>query len=191
MKDEQGRWCILRMSGGNTLSVARSLGEAGFDVWTPVEVHKRRVGRERQERETSMPITPGIVFARDSRLDDLIAMARAPTPTFLAWNPATKRMELHGCPYFSIFRHQGQYPRVADRQLDPLRRAEQRMRPRSKAATVQAGDEVRIPSSAFGGLIGVVDKTKGRFAMVRITAAIGEMTVEVEMCNLIASQTAA
>ncbi|CCW20176.1 hypothetical protein EBBID32_45470 [Sphingobium indicum BiD32] len=191
MKDEQGRWCILRMSGGNTLPVARSLGEAGFDVWTPVEVQKRRVGRDRLVREISLPITPGIVFARDDRLDDLIVMMRAPTPTFLAWNPTTRRMELHGCPYFSVFRHQGKFPRIADRQLDPLRQAERRMRPRSKEATVHAGDEVRIPSSAFGGLIGVVDKTKGRFAMVRITAAIGEMMVEVEMCDLIASKTAA
>lgn len=48
-----------------------------------------------------------------------------------------------------------------------------------------------IPSSAFGGLIGVVDMTKGRFAMVRISAAIGEMMVEVEMCDLIASKAAA
>lgn len=138
-----------------------------------------------------MPITPGIVFVRDESLNELLAFARSPTPTFLRWSSERKRMERHGCPHFSVFRHAGQYPRVADRHLDPLRQAENRSRPRETAVTYDPGDEVRIPASAFGGLVGVVEKIKRRFAMVRVRATTGEMLVEVEMCDLLPIKTAA
>jgi preprotein translocase subunit YajC len=167
--------------------VARSLTEAGFDVWTPVEVQKRRVGREREVKETTLPITPGIVFAREDCLHDLLTLARSPVLTYLAWNPERKRMERHGCPHFSVFRHLGQYPRVADRSLDPLRQAEQRLRPREQGPLLNIGDEVRIPSSAFGGLVGIVKKVQRRVAMVRVKATTGEMLIKVEMCDLLAA----
>src|SRR3546814_7537722 len=77
--DSERRWCILRMSGGNTLPVAAALADAGFDVWTPVEVQKRRVGRKREPIGISVPITPGIVFARDSQVPDLVTLSRSPT----------------------------------------------------------------------------------------------------------------
>lgn len=41
-------WCILTTTPGQTLNLAASLNDAGFSVWTPVEVRERRVGRERK-----------------------------------------------------------------------------------------------------------------------------------------------
>jgi hypothetical protein len=178
--DPYHRWCILRTSGGNTLPVARSLTAAGFGIWTPVETQKRQKPRSRVMTEITLPIIPGIIFARDDRLHELVTMARAPALTYLAWNPDRKRMERHGCPHFSVFRYQGKYPRIADRYLDPLRQAEQRGRPRSIVPALNRGDTVRHPSNMLGGLIGIVQKTKGRYAAV----LFGSLEMDIEMCDL-------
>lgn len=185
------RWCILRMSGSNTITVASALRKAGFEAWTPIMVEKRRVGRDRAIREVSIPITPGIVFVRSEGLGELLAFARSPTPTFLRWSSERKRMERHGCPHFSVFRHAGQYPRILDRHLDPLRQAECRSKPKAGAPTFVVGDEVRIPSSAFGGLVGLVERADGQHAQVRFKAMTGELMIRVEMRDLLPMQSAA
>ena len=173
------------------MPVAKALGEAGFTVWTPMEVHRRRVGRERAVKETTHAITPGIVFADDTQLHDLVTHARAPSLISRHWNPETKRMEIRGCPTFTVFRHGGKFPRIADRHLDPLRQAERRSAPPDKLVRFEEGEEVRVPSSAFGGLIGVVVRAKKKTAVVRLIATVGEMLIEVDMCDLLPPQRAA
>lgn len=159
-------WCILRMSGSSTLPVVNALIDAGFEVWTPVETQKRRIGRRRELRETPAPITAGIVFAREHQLHDLVTLSRAPSMTYQMWNADLRRMEQRGCPYFSVFRYQGRYPRVADRALDPLRQAERRAAPREKAIALSPGQEVRCPEAGFDGLVGTVQQSKGCHALV-------------------------
>jgi hypothetical protein len=180
-------WCILRMSAGSTLLVADALRETGHDVWTPTEMQKRRIGRRREVQEISLPITPGIVFARAERLHDLLALSRSPAATYQRWNGETKRMEIRGCPHFSVFRHQGKVPMVADRSLDPLRQFERRARPRDLVPSYKAGDEVRSPALIFGGMIGVVQSSHRRHAVVRF----GSLEVKVEMCDLLPLRAAA
>lgn len=185
------RWCILRMAGTATIPVVAALSDAGFDVWTPTVTEECRAGKSRDRRERTAPLTPGIVFAKDNRLHDLAVLARTPSLTFRRWNAETKRMEMKGCPQFALFRHQGRFPRIADRHLDPLRRAEQRAQPKDSAPQFAAGDEVRMPSSAFGGLSCVVDEVQGRYAAVRLNGAMGEILIKVELRDLLPAKTAA
>lgn len=187
MTDVIDRWCILRMSSGSTLQVARSLAEAGYQVWTPVETLKRRAPRSKVTREVTLPIMPGIVFAEAGRVQDLAALSHAPSLTYLRWNSETKRMEMHGCPYFSLFKYDGRYPLVADRHLDPLRQAEHRGRPRSQGPLLAVGDAVRHPAGMLGGLVGVVIKAHRKKAVV----LFGSLEVEIEMSDLLPVKTAA
>lgn len=188
---ESEDWGILRTAGGGTLALANSLSEAGFRVWTPQEVRRRRVGRERIVKETTHPITPGIVFAAHEHLPDLSILSRKPALSYQRWNAETKRMERKGCPTFSVFRHGGRYPRIADRSLDPLRQAEQRAQPRDLAVSFSRGDDVRIPSAAFGGLSCKVTDVHGRRAVVSIKGVMGELKIAVDMCDLLPAKTAA
>lgn len=184
-------WCILRTSGMGTLAVAQSLDAAGFPAWTPSEIRRRRVGRDRVMKETAHPITPGIVFAAYDRIPELIAFARKPALVYRQWNSEAKRMEVHGCPTFSVFRHAGRFPRIIDRHLDPLRQAEQRAQPRELAIVYSEGDAVRIPSAAFGGLSCTVMEVSGRHAVVCLSGPAGDMKIKVDMADILPAKTAA
>lgn len=182
-------WCILRTSGGNTLPVANALVDAGFEVWTPVEIQKRRIGRRREQREVPTAITPGIVFARESQLHDLVTMSRSPSLTHQVWNADLRRMEQRGCPFFSVFRYQGHYPRVTDRSLDPLRQAEQRAAPRDKVVALNPGQEVRCPEAGFDGLVGTVQLSKGRHALVVFPGF--SIPIQIDVARLLPAKSAA
>ncbi|MBT2242666.1 hypothetical protein JQK15_03870 [Sphingobium sp. BHU LFT2] len=177
------RWCILRMSGGSTVSVVTSLTEAGFDAWTPIAIEKRQAPRSKRVREISFPITPGIAFARADRLHDLVVMSRAPVLTSRRYNRESGRMEQRGCPYFSVFRDQGHYPLIADHTLDPLRKAEHRGRRRPKVERpLVVGEKVRRLQTAFGGLIGVVMSVNKR--AVEVVFEDGTNPFTFDMCHL-------
>ena len=181
------RWCILRTAGSNTLSVARSLDESGFSVWTPVETQRRRAPRSKDVREVVMPLLPGMLFADASRLHELLTLSRSPALTSKRWNSETKRMETHGCPHFSLFRYDGRFPVVADRQLDALRQAERRGRSKAEGPLVKVGDEVPHPAGMLGGLTGVVIRAKRHKAIV----AFGTLEMEIEMHDLLPAKSAA
>jgi hypothetical protein len=119
------RWCILRTRGGQTLPLARSLRDAGLDVWSPArEIRKtvRRGTHTEQRLEIAIPILPTFVFAREqdlASLDDLIQEAIAD--------------EYSPHPAFSIFRYNGRIPLIGDSEVVGLREEEAR-----EAATMQA-----------------------------------------------------
>lgn len=159
-------WCILRMSGSRTLPVSEALADAGYSVWTPAETIERRVGLTRKRVQSVAPMLPGFVFADYGRLADLVALSRSPSLTFQVWDAEQRRMILKGCPYFTVFRHDGTYPAVTDKSLDALRVAEQKGRPMSKARVFERGERVKCPDAGFDGLVGVVETTKGRHALV-------------------------
>ena len=183
------RWCILRMSGGNTLPVANALTEAGFDVWTPVVVEKKRTGSSRKPVERPVPLIPTIVFAQADRLHDLIVMSRSPALTHRRFNRETNRMEIRGCPHFGIFRDGGHYPLIADRQLEALRKAEFRGRSRASVHTFQPGDEVRCGQTSYGGMVGIVSTVRKHRIKVLWPEALHEW--EFEACDLIPVETVA
>jgi hypothetical protein len=82
------------------------LATAGFDVWTPVRV-ERRAGRGRQRKvqvELSLPITPTFVFARADHVAELLRMRALPVSPH---------------PAFSLLRHRGDIPFLAEAALHP------------------------------------------------------------------------
>ena len=159
------RWCILRTSGGKTLTLARSLVAAGIDAWTPMLVTKRRRPRSKVQIEIDAPILPTFVFARAAHIPDLYRALAAP-------------MNPH--PAFSVMRHAGRIPLVGDSSMASLRAEEQaaadehsRKAERARRAKLKArgevppiGTVVRVKLVAFTGMTGVVEVAKGRAAVV-------------------------
>ena len=129
------------------------------------------------------------MFARGAQLHDLIALSRSPSLTYQVWNSELRHMERRGCPYFSVFRYQGQYPCVTDRALDPLRQAEQRAAPRSKTPSFVDGQAVRCPEAGFDGLVGKVQSSKGRHALVVFPGF--SIPIQIDTARLLPSKSAA
>lgn len=186
---KSGKWVILRTAGMSTLPLAQALVASGIEAWTPAMIERRRIGKKREIKEVPVSLTPGIVFAREEYLHDLAAMARSPSLTYKQWNRETGRMETRGCPYFIVFRHQGAYPRVSDRHLDPLRVAEQQHAPRPKAPTYRVGDQVRLTSAGFEGLVGIVSENDRQYAMVMFPGFV--VPVKILASSLLAASVAA
>jgi hypothetical protein len=111
-------WCILSTSGGRTLPLARSLANAGLEVWTPKRTIRRPapgqrrrlvMGQRRKMIEVDVAILPGFVFARAVHLDDLAAIAH---------DPAARH------PAFTVFQLGGRVPMVSDASVAGLREEE-------------------------------------------------------------------
>ena len=156
-----GGWCILRMASADTLAVHDHLAHSGFDVWTPTARKIGRMPRTRVEYDKRFALMPSYVFAHVSRIGDLMHMAMMPKSD---------------CPRFSMFRHQGGFPLVADDELGFLRMEEDRhkgiferwRRSRSKAPKIAQGTVVSMTEGAFAGLSGTVEEMQGQFALVNI-----------------------
>lgn len=144
-------WCILRMAGPRTLAVAQSLARAGYDVWTPVELQKRRLPRSRVKVEREVVLMPTYAFARAEHLRDLLAETMKPVSSH---------------PAFTLFRHGDRFPLIADQALDPLRLAERKSAPLAKVQPFSQGEQVKLAERGFEGLSGIVETTKGQFTMV-------------------------
>jgi transcription antitermination factor NusG len=147
-------WCILRTSGGRTLALAKSLGDAGFDVWTPAQTMRRRRPRSKVTVEIELPIMPTFVFVRADRLHDLAQVLNLP-------------MSPH--PQFSIFRYLGKYPCIAEHEVAGMRKEEARYRVaqlKTKRHVFPKGDTVRVTDGPAAGMSGVVQDGDGKFAVV-------------------------
>lgn len=149
-------WCILRTSGPRTLGLAASLASAGFEVWTPRRVERRRLPRGRKgHKEVEAAIMPTFVFARASQLTELQAIRADPS------NPH---------PAFSLFKHLGRIPLIAEREVAALRAEEEKARLavlKRQRHTFAPGTRVHVPEGSFAGLSGdVVDGGNGKFALV-------------------------
>lgn len=154
-----GAWCILRMGSAQTISVATALRSAGFEVWTPVERTIRRTPISRTRFEKEHALMPSYVFAHVRHIVDLARLAMMPGPDH---------------PRFTMFKHQGGFPLIADCELDALRQFEQRRhdvfekqrRKGLKGPVFERGQEVRVPEGGFAGLTGVVQDQQGQYTLV-------------------------
>lgn len=156
-----GDWCILRTSPGRTLSLAKSLAEVGLTVWTPEQTYNRRKPRSKATIEICAPILPTFVFARAALLPDLMQICALP-------------MSPH--PPFSIFRHVGGIPLIADCEIDKLRDVEEvgkraRLK-RTHRYVFPTGQKVNVAAGSFIGLEGVVRGGDGQYAMVSFGGAV-------------------
>lgn len=198
------KWIILRTSAARTLQLAKSLAEAGFNVWTPTTVSLKTVprGREKVEIEVEAPIVPTFVFGDGEQVDDF---ARVRATMF------------NGHPDFSIFQRAGMAPLINARSLAPLwwasidararldaiyarrlmekerqdrialLRTEQQRRKalRAERKRLPAGLQVVVEGMpALGGLAGSVveERNGGRAAVV---AFGGALVMEIEAWQLI------
>lgn len=171
-----GSWCILRMSSADTLPLTDSLTRAGLAVWTPVE---KRVGRRPRSRSAyikPVALMPSYVFAHVRHLGELAHIALAPVSDH---------------PRFSIFKHQGGFPLIADGELDELRREESRKlgiferlsRRGMKGPKLASGTIVRLPDGPFAGFSGTVTEVQGQFTLVD-TAIFGK-AVSLKVASLL------
>jgi hypothetical protein len=159
-------WCIIRTSPGRTIPVAASLNEAGIEAWTPNFTIVSRAGRARQRVQRKVPLIEGIVFAKSEHLPELIAIGRKSGMIHRTWSSERRCMVSHDHPPFSVFRYQGSYPTVRDRDLDPLRLAERAATKPARATPIEPGRAVCFPGAGFDGLTGIVQNCEGRFAVV-------------------------
>jgi len=161
------RWCVLRMAGPRTLLVAESLGEAGFEVWTPVEMrrHHRRAGKKGTVTK-KLPIMPTFVFAHNRHQDDLAAITRMPVSPH---------------PPFSLFQYLDRIVTVRDSELQRLRDVEIRALPKPKQPTLPVGTKVKPEQGPYTGLSGEVVASKNGICLVFFG---GWMTVEIETLQL-------
>jgi transcription antitermination factor NusG len=157
-------WCILRCSGCKTLELAASLNEAGFEAWAPVETVVLRPRRGNKRMEVVKPLVASLVFARADRLQDLLALSHSPTLTYQTWDSDLRRMVVRGRPYFRV----PPLRLVPDAQLDGLRNAERKRRPKGKPKAFAPGSMVRIIEGGFEGLRGIVDECRGDYASVTV-----------------------
>jgi transcription antitermination factor NusG len=157
-------WCILRTSGRYTLRLAQSLGEDGFEVWTPTEARKIRIPRMNLRRDVTLPLMPSYVFARARHLVDLIQMASMPF----------KPRRAQGRPShadFSVMHFHDTIPLIRDGHLQSLRQLEAKRTPRKRAAqTFPQGMEVRVKveGGSFAGMKGVVQRSDHGHSLVFI-----------------------
>lgn len=158
------RWCVLRTSGGRTLALARSLADAGLDVWTPVQSLTKRRGRSRERVAYDAPIMPTFVFARAQHLADLERIRALPAGTH---------------PGFSIFRYLGRIPLISDLEVAGARSVEDRSRRAALLGTRKSfvvGQPVRVSEGPGAGLSGeVVADGTGKFVLV----AFGTITLKI------------
>ncbi|UIJ43712.1 hypothetical protein LZK98_11485 [Sphingomonas cannabina] len=150
------RWCVLRMAGPRTLSVASSLERAGLEVWTPIEIRRTKRQRGNEFVERPAPILPTFVFARARHLPAIISAMSDPTRDH---------------PPFSVFRYNGRAPLLADTEIERLREVERRLAPKPKArhrsaAPLEEGQRLRMMEGGFAGISGVVRKSDGRYTLV-------------------------
>jgi hypothetical protein len=147
-------WCILRTSGARTLALAKSLAGAGFETWTPMHVLRRQRPRSKVTIEVDLAIMPTFVFVRANRLADLSAVIAQPVSPH---------------PQFSIFRHFGRYPLIAESEVAGMRKEEERHRLtqlKTKRHVFPKGETVRVTEGPAAGLSGVVQDGDGKFALV-------------------------
>ncbi len=140
-------WAILRTAGSKTLKLAEGLREDGFDAWTPTETRSIRIPRANVRRVVTLPIMPSYVFARATRLIDLLELATMP-------------VRPNGLTSFSVLQVHEKIPLIADHHLDGLRAIEVKRTPRRKAIqALKVGQQVGVEGGSFSGMKGVVERS--------------------------------
>lgn len=155
-------WCILRCSNCKTLELARSLNDAGFEAWTPVETIERRSRKGIKPDELRRPLIASFVFARADHMAGLLALSHSPALNYRVWDSGLRRMVTRGHPYFRV----SSLHLIPDAQLAGLRAVELKRRPKGKPQAFEVGAHVRVTDGGFEGLRGVVVECRGDYATV-------------------------
>lgn len=173
-----GSWCILRMAGGSTLPLVRSLNRAGIEAWAPVERRAAKMPRTGAAFDKEIALLPSYVFAAVGHVDELLSLEHSP-----------KRAH----PKFFVFRHNNGVPLVADDQLDALRSEEARKvrvfdkwrRRVTKGQKLERGTMVKMPDGPFQGFSGIVEDHQGQFTVVATSIFGKPVEIKVASCLLV------
>lgn len=157
-------WIILRVAGRSTLTLASTLGEDGFDVWTPTRKQVIRVPRMNVRREISLPLLPSFVFARSRHLIDLLELANQDEKS--RRGPGGQRPAHRD---FAVFHFSDRIPMIADADLEPLRIREAELVAKKDRPKFADGAGVRVIRGAFEGLVGRVERCRKGHALVIFT----------------------
>lgn len=161
-------WCILRTSGRHTLVLAQTLADDGFEVWTPVETRTISVPRMNAKRQVRLPIMPSYVFARAVHLVDLLRMAEMPVKPRRVKPQEGDENRSPSHSDFSVMHAFDGIPMVADRHLVELRKIENKLTPRPRAAySFPRNASARVQGGVFGGLTGVVVRSSPDTTVLR------------------------
>jgi transcription antitermination factor NusG len=153
-------WLILRTQGRHTLPLAASLTEDGFEAWTPSDIRRIRVPRANVKRDLRLPLLPRYVFVKALHLIDMLELAAMPEKPRRAGGRKPAHRE------FSVFRHAGRIPVIADEDLAPLRDKERSAAAAPIAPSFNVGQRVLVPTGSFGGMSGTVVRSNGRETLV-------------------------
>jgi transcription antitermination factor NusG len=182
--ESDGRvWCIVRCTSVKTLELAKSLGDAGFEAWAPIESVILRARRGHARQEIVVPMMPGFVFVETSRLVDLIALSRSPSLIYRVWDAELRRTVTRGHPYFRMFRPFSDHDTIPDAQLAHLRKLDGLRRPKGPLRTWSEGDRVRLTDGAYSGLRGTVRKYSGEQTTVELDGWMLQPTVSTRLLH--------
>jgi hypothetical protein len=152
------KWCILRTSGPRTLALAASLIAANIEAWTPVQTISRRRVRSKVRVKVDAPMMPTFVFVRAKHIPDLelcLALPISPHPAF------------------SFFRYDGTIPLLWPTEIASLRQAEwENSEAPKKVDPFPAGTDVTVTEGSAASMSGVVEVTRGKYALVAFGGSI-------------------
>lgn len=139
-----GEWLVLRCSAGRTMALAAAL--AGHGAWTPTWKRKRRKPRTNFAHVVDEACMPSFVFVPAHGAFDL---------------PAIPRIS------YGFMRIDGALVRVADRELEPLRKiAHQPLIAASKLP--RPGETRRFSAGPFQGLTAKIIRCTQRYCSVTV-----------------------
>jgi transcription antitermination factor NusG len=145
-------WIILRTAGKDTLRLAKSLEEDGFEVWSPSEPKEITEYRTRLRRQITVPLLASYVFAPAKHRSELFQLA--------GMEVRPRRGAGWGKPAhagFSVMCGSRGALLITDRQLTALRQIETRRAKHKKAdVSFTPGDRVRVGAGVGAGMEGTV-----------------------------------
>lgn len=160
-------WIILRCGGPRTLTLATSLAEDGFDVWTPARKETIRRKRWYKAKRIDRPLVPGFLFARQRHLQELLDMAKL---DIKPRRGAGLLKAAHAA--FTVLRDpliDDGFPVVADSALVELREREKPAKVKRRAHIYGNGDELKITEGCYEGMNAVFDRGDRRSSTVWIS----------------------
>lgn len=148
-------WCVLRTTGPSTVPLFRSLTEAGFDVWTPVEVQLRQRPRSKAKAEREFAVMPTYLFAAARHVDELAALSHFPGKDHKD---------------FGVWHVPGRgFPLIADAALAPLRLHERKVVRKDRVSPFAKGERVHIPDGPFAGIEMFVEEERANSLRLRFS----------------------
>jgi hypothetical protein len=127
-RNEGREWFVLRSSPGRTLALAAAFRDLG--AWTPTWTRRRRLPRSPMTKPVTEACIPTFTFIPAAAANDLPVLPKLP---------------------YSLMRFEGALIRIADRELDHLRKvADKPLMPASQLP--RPGRAYRIVGLGFDGL---------------------------------------